>query len=77
MYLNLKKKAEFQQKEKVKLPQQFAICERELIPIAIVIGSGEIESGTIGIKDQRQKSKQVIIQRSEMVEVVKQMLENK
>ncbi len=62
-------------KAKAKLPQQFAVCDREKIPVALLIGEGEIEQGVVNIKDQRvHGSKQVTIPRAEMIEAVKKLL---
>ncbi len=62
-------------KSKPKLPQQFAVCDKEQIPIAVLIGEGEIQQGTVNIKDQRVKgAAQVTVPRSEMIENIKKLL---
>ena len=68
-------KAEFMYKAKPKLPQQFAVCDREKIPIAVLIGEGEIQEGKVNIKDQRvHGSKQITVARIDMIESIKKML---
>lgn len=61
--------------DKLKLAKQFKKCEDDQIPIAVVIGSGEIERGVIGIKDQRSTgSKQIEVKREVMIEKLLEML---
>lgn len=68
-------KAEFTYKQKPKLPTQFGVCEKEGIPIAILVGEGEIEGGVVNIKDQKTKgSEQSIVQRHDMIQFVRNML---
>ncbi|KAJ3083102.1 Cytoplasmic and mitochondrial histidine tRNA synthetase [Quaeritorhiza haematococci] len=78
-------KAEFMFKSKVKLPAQFAVCDREQIPVAIIVGKKEIEDGMVNIKDQRAtpqtkedgtvvKTEQIKVKREDMVAEVKKLL---
>jgi histidyl-tRNA synthetase len=67
--------ATFQFKETVKLTQQFKNCEKDAVPVAIVIGSGEIEKKVVGIKDQtRSDAEQFEVSREGMVEAVRMLL---
>lgn len=67
--------ATFQAKENVKLAQQFKACDRESVPVAVIVGSGEIEKGVVGIKDQtREGAKQQEVPRGELVQAVQNML---
>ncbi|KAJ3221581.1 Cytoplasmic and mitochondrial histidine tRNA synthetase [Clydaea vesicula] len=66
--------ATFQYKDKVKLGQQFKICERDQIPLAVIIGSGEIEQGVVNLKLQYEGSKQVEVDRKDMVTEIKKLL---
>ncbi|KAJ8326121.1 Cytoplasmic and mitochondrial histidine tRNA synthetase [Batrachochytrium dendrobatidis] len=76
-------KAEFMFKVNPKLPAQWTACEREQIPLAIIIGSEEISQGIVKIKDMRVKEvsvteakKEVIVSRSDMIQVLKEKLES-
>jgi histidyl-tRNA synthetase len=42
-------------KTKPKLDKQFAVCEKDHIPLAVIIGRDEIEQGVVRIKDMRSK----------------------
>jgi len=67
--------ATFQFKATVKLTQQFKNCEKDGVPVAIVIGSGEIERKVVGIKDQtRSDAKQFEVGRSGIVDAVRGLL---
>lgn len=48
-------KASFMFKTKPKLDKQFAVCEKDHIPLAVIIGRDEIEQGVVRIKDMRSK----------------------
>ena len=52
--------------EKVKLDKQFKYAEKKSIPYAIILGTQELEAGTLNIKDLR-KGEQVSIQQNELV----------
>jgi len=70
--------ATFQYKaDKVKLAQQFKACERDGVPVAIVIGSGEIERGVVGIKVQNVDAKQFEVKREMMIDELQKILELK
>ena len=69
-------KAEFSYKDAPKLLQQFAYCEKNQIPLAVVIGEEEMKQGVIKIKriqDREDKGRVVI--RSDLVNEVYSMLQ--
>ncbi|KAI8329469.1 histidyl-tRNA synthetase [Chlamydoabsidia padenii] len=47
--------ASFMFKTKPKLDKQFAVCEKERIPLAVIIGRDEVDQGMVRIKDMRSK----------------------
>ncbi|KAI9302154.1 histidyl-tRNA synthetase [Cunninghamella echinulata] len=65
-------------KNKPKLERQWATCEKEHIPLAVIIGKDELEEGVVKIKDMQMKNiKQgggVIVQRKEMITELKARL---
>ncbi|CAO3653957.1 unnamed protein product [Cunninghamella echinulata] len=65
-------------KNKPKLERQWATCEKEHIPLAVIIGKDELEEGVVKIKDMQMKNvKQgggVIVQREEMINELKARL---
>eukprot|EP00835_Amoeboradix_gromovi_P006111 NODE_663_length_5420_cov_0.347679.p1 type:complete len:449 gc:universal NODE_663_length_5420_cov_0.347679:3771-2425(-) len=62
-------------KPKPKMQAQFDICDKELIPIAIMVGDDEVKNGTVGIKDMRLGGKgQVTVPHSMMIKTVKEWL---
>ncbi|CAO3590654.1 unnamed protein product [Absidia cylindrospora] len=71
-------KASFMFKTKPKLDKQFAICEKEHIPLAVIIGRDEMDQGVVRIKDMRSKDAAqgggVTIQRTEMVATLQSKL---
>ncbi|KAL3895686.1 MAG: hypothetical protein SGCHY_004547 [Lobulomycetales sp.] len=68
--------ATFQFKDKVKLAQQFKICERDAIPVAVIVGATEIEQGVLGLKDQTlTDAQQKQIPRGELVAEVRALLD--
>ncbi|KAI9311820.1 histidyl-tRNA synthetase [Dichotomocladium elegans] len=71
-------KASFMFKAKPKLDKQWAACEKDMIPFAVIIGKDELERGEIKIKDMRSKDESqgggVVVQRSNMVEELKKRI---
>lgn len=71
-------KASFLFKNKPKLPAQWAACEKDHIPFAVIIGKDELERGEIKIKDMRSKDESqgggVTIARATMVDELKKRL---
>ncbi|KAI7876262.1 histidyl-tRNA synthetase [Lichtheimia hyalospora FSU 10163] len=71
-------KASFLFKNKPKLPAQWAACEKDHIPFAVIIGKDELERGEIKIKDMRSKNESqgggVTIARATMVDEIKKRL---
>jgi len=59
-----------------KLDKQFAVCEREKIPYAIIIGNEEVEKQVVKIKDQTNKDSGngEIVPRSEYIQYIKKLL---
>ncbi|RKP34147.1 histidyl-tRNA synthetase [Dimargaris cristalligena] len=49
-------KAEYMFKAKPKLPAQWAVCDRDLIPLSVIIGRDELEKGVVKIKDMINKT---------------------
>ena len=45
-------KAEFLYKKKPKLQQQFAVVDKEQIPLAVLLAPGEWANGTVRVKQQ-------------------------
>jgi len=64
-------KAEFMYKAKPKLQPQFNVCDRDRIPLAVIIGQDELINGVVKIKDMRTKNPEeqggVLVDRSRMV----------
>lgn len=48
-------KAEFAYKLKPRTQNQWDVCDRDMIPFAVIVGGDEIEKGLIKIKDMRSK----------------------
>ncbi|KAI7865235.1 hypothetical protein BDF14DRAFT_1875631 [Spinellus fusiger] len=71
-------KASFMLKNKPKLDKQWVVCEKEQIPLAVIIGQSELDRGEIKIKDMRSKDisqgKGVIVKREEMIENIQSRL---
>ncbi|KAI8928773.1 hypothetical protein BC831DRAFT_447338 [Entophlyctis helioformis] len=67
-------RAEFMFKVNPKLPAQWTVCERESIPLAVIIGGDEVAKGVVKIKDMRGgpdgPSKEVTVARSDMVATI-------
>ncbi|KAL0081204.1 histidyl-tRNA synthetase [Phycomyces blakesleeanus] len=72
--------ASFLFKNKPKLEKQWMACEKDQIPLAIIIGEDEINRGEIRVKDMRAKDMSqgggVTVKRSEMIEDIKSRLLN-
>ncbi|KNE68393.1 hypothetical protein AMAG_13049 [Allomyces macrogynus ATCC 38327] len=71
--------AEFMYKAKPKLQAQFNVCDKEQIPLAVILGPDELAQGLVKIKDMRAKvegeaSAGVAVKRDEMVaEITKRL----
>jgi histidyl-tRNA synthetase len=65
--------AEFQFKTNGKLGKQLALCEKTQIPVAVIIGSTELEKGIVKVKDILQ-TVEYEIPRETMVSKIKQLL---
>ncbi|KAG1451139.1 hypothetical protein G6F56_008162 [Rhizopus delemar] len=48
-------KASYMFKNKPKLDKQFAACDKDMIPFAVIIGKSELDNGQVRIKDMRSK----------------------
>jgi len=48
-------KAEFMYKAKPKLRAQFDVCDKEHIPIAVILGPDELKDGFVKVKEQKGK----------------------
>ncbi|KAJ2996710.1 Cytoplasmic and mitochondrial histidine tRNA synthetase [Globomyces sp. JEL0801] len=67
--------AEYTYKQQPKIKQQLAYCEKNGIPIAIIIGASEIENKTVKIKTLKDEVQQVV-DRDQMIPTIKKLLEN-
>ncbi|CAG8571671.1 12886_t:CDS:10 [Acaulospora morrowiae] len=71
-------KAEFMYKNKPKLQPQFSVCDREQIPLAVIIGRDELNRGEVRIKDMRSKEQGegggFSVKRDEMINELKKRL---
>jgi len=70
-------KAEFMYKAKPKLQPQFNVCDKEHIPLAVIIGGDELKNGVVKIKDMRSKTQEqggVQVPRESMIEEIKKRL---
>eukprot|EP00842_Homolaphlyctis_polyrhiza_P004958 jgi/Hompol1/5463/HPOL_004457-RA len=75
-------KTEFMFKANPKLPQQWSACEKDQIPLAVIIGGDEVEQGIVRIKDMTLKdsateAKEVVVARTDMVRVIREKLDAK
>lgn len=72
-------KASFMFKNKPKLDKQWAACEKDHVPLAVIIGKDELDKGEVRVKDMRSKDESqgggVTIKRSDMVQELKRRLE--
>ncbi|XP_039265302.2 histidine--tRNA ligase-like isoform X1 [Styela clava] len=66
-------KAEMSNKKNPKLLNQLQHCEENGIPVAIMIGSGELEEGNIKIRDIKTREES-LVPRSAMIEQLKDIL---
>lgn len=68
-------KASFMQKNKPKLEKQWAACEKDQIPFAVIVGKDELDQSQVRIKDMRIKDPTQgggsIIHRKDMIETLK------
>ncbi|KAG0164214.1 Cytoplasmic and mitochondrial histidine tRNA synthetase [Apophysomyces sp. BC1034] len=73
-------KASFMFKNKPKLDKQWAICEKDQIPIAVIIGQDELDRGIVRLKDMRSKDESqrggIIVKRDEMIDTLKSKLQS-
>lgn len=71
-------KAEFAYKLKPRTQNQWDVCDRDMIPLAVIVGGEEIEKGLIKIKDMRTKDETqkggIEYSRSEMIAELKKRL---
>ncbi|ORE09350.1 histidyl-tRNA synthetase [Rhizopus microsporus var. microsporus] len=71
-------KASYMFKNKPKLDKQFAACDKDMIPFAVIIGKDELDKGQVRIKDMRSKDETqgggVTIQRADMIQELKSRL---
>ncbi|KAI9253177.1 histidyl-tRNA synthetase [Sporodiniella umbellata] len=67
-------KASYMFKNKPKLDKQFAVCDKEMIPFAVIIGKSELDNGEVRIKDMRSKNETqgggVSVQKENMLEEI-------
>ncbi|KAI7853156.1 histidyl-tRNA synthetase [Circinella umbellata] len=73
-------KASFMFKNKPKLEKQWAMCEKDQIPLAIIIGQDELNANQVRLKDMRVKDKTqgggIMLQRSNLVSELKSRLKD-
>ncbi|KAI7898520.1 histidyl-tRNA synthetase [Cokeromyces recurvatus] len=71
-------KASYMFKNKPRLDKQFDVCEKDMIPLAIIIGKDELEKGQVRIKDMRSKNEAqgggIVIQQADMIKEIKERL---
>ncbi|KAI8992207.1 histidyl-tRNA synthetase [Pilobolus umbonatus] len=71
-------KATYMFKNKPKLDKQFAACEKDMIPYAVIFGKDELDKGVVRIKDMRSKDETqgggIIVQHSNMVNEIRKRL---
>lgn len=72
-------KAEFLYKKKPKLQAQFAVVDKEQIPLAVLLAPGEWAQGTVRVKEQRGKdeagdNKGTEVKLTELADYVKKLL---
>jgi len=71
--------AEYMYKVKPKLQPQFNACDREQIPLAVIIGKGELEEGVVKIKNMKFKEESegggVAVPRDDMIAELKKRLQ--
>ncbi|KAI8991087.1 histidyl-tRNA synthetase [Mycotypha africana] len=73
-------KASYMFKNKPRLDKQFDVCEKEMIPFAVIIGKDELEKGEVRIKDMRSKNEAqgggVTVVRADMIKEIQSRLAN-
>ncbi|KAI8337974.1 histidyl-tRNA synthetase [Chlamydoabsidia padenii] len=73
--------ATFMYKNKPKLDKQWALCENDLIPLAVIIGKDELDQGVVRIKEMAVKDAAqgggVMVHRSDMVQELVTRLGNR
>ncbi|KAI9472373.1 MAG: histidyl-tRNA synthetase [Benjaminiella poitrasii] len=71
-------KASYMFKNKPRLDKQFDVCEKDMIPLAIIVGKDELEKGQVRIKDMRSKNEAqgggITINQVDMVKEVQERL---
>lgn len=74
-------KATYMFKVKPKILKQFEMCDKEQIPLCIIIGEDELAKGELKVKDMKVKDESqgggINIKRSEMVDYIKERLGRK
>ncbi|KAI9354677.1 histidyl-tRNA synthetase [Pilaira anomala] len=72
-------KASFMHKNKPKLEKQWAACEKDQIPLAVILGKDELENSKVRIKDMRMKDGNqgggFIIDRKDMIQELKSKID--
>ncbi|KAI8379763.1 histidyl-tRNA synthetase [Radiomyces spectabilis] len=70
--------ASFMFKNKAKLDKQFTACEKDQIPLAVIIGEDELNQNVVKIKDMRQKDEAqgggITVERNSMIRELKARL---
>ncbi|KAH9265545.1 histidine-tRNA ligase [Batrachochytrium salamandrivorans] len=73
--------AELMFKVNPKLPAQWSACEKEQIPLAVIIGSDEVSNGVVKIKDMNmkedsltEKKREQVVSRNDMISFLKEKL---
>ncbi|KAF9122020.1 Cytoplasmic and mitochondrial histidine tRNA synthetase [Mortierella sp. 14UC] len=71
-------KAEFAYKLKPRTQNQWDVCDRDMIPFAVIVGGDEVEKGLVKIKDMRSKDESqkggLEYPRTEMIAEIKRRL---
>jgi len=74
-------KASYMFKVKPKLQKQFEMCDKDQIPLCVIIGEDELAKGEVKIKDMTSKDPSqaggVTVKRSDMTQYIKDYLERK
>ncbi|OBZ91453.1 Histidine--tRNA ligase, mitochondrial, partial [Choanephora cucurbitarum] len=72
-------KASYMFKNKPRLDKQFDVCEKEMIPLAVIIGKDELEKGQVRVKDMRAKDESqgggIVINQADMIQELKSRLQ--
>lgn len=71
-------KASYMFKVKPKLQKQFELCDKDQIPLCVIIGEDELAKGEVKIKDMRSKDPAqaggATVKRTEMIQYIKEYL---